>query len=162
MSEEVWNPVVGYEGFYEVSSFGRVRSLDRIVYDLDGRRTRIFKGKELSLLKGKYLTVCLFKPTNRRNGTKHKAETKSVHSLVAISFIGEPPIGSEVMHLDGNPYNNYVCNLRYGSRMCNNAFKKEHGTNNPGSKNPMSKLSVEDVGLIKEMINNKNMINVPI
>ena len=50
VTPEIWKPVVGYEGLYEVSNLGNVRSLDRIVDDvfLDRHRTRRFRGKMLS------------------------------------------------------------------------------------------------------------------
>ena len=47
MKAEEWRPIAGFEGLYEVSNAGRVRSLDRTVKDKNGKRTRKFKGREL-------------------------------------------------------------------------------------------------------------------
>lgn len=98
MEQETWKPVVGYEGLYEVSDMGRVKSLNY-------RRT----GKE-EILKLEpdtlgYLRVGLYK-----NG---KRERVKVHILVMRTFKGECPKGHEVDHYDWNPKNNRLENLRY-------------------------------------------------
>ena len=100
-NEEEWLPVTGYEGIYEVSSFGRVQSLDR--EDCKGRR---LKGRVLSPgTSGGYPFVQL-----SDNGEKWVVR---VHTLVADAFLGERPEGYEVNHIDGDFMNNAVSNLRY-------------------------------------------------
>ena len=92
---EIWKPVVGYEGLYEVSSFGRVRSLDRY----DGRaykRGCILKPK----IQSNYLRVSLC------NGGKCKQQ--SIHRLVAQAFIPNPNNLPMVNHKDENKANNMV------------------------------------------------------
>ena len=104
MEEEVWRPVLGYEGLYEVSSFGRVRSLDRYVRHNYGGKC--FK-------KGRLLK-------NHLNQTRH-CQVKIckeghiwfafVHRLVYESFVGPIPYGMQVNHIDENPENNVLWNL---------------------------------------------------
>jgi len=119
---ERWKPVNGYEGIYEVSSHGRVRSVDRTVTRSDGRVHR-HKGKVLSAglsKRGGYPLVSLY--------TQGKNQSHYVHSLVAETFIGPRPDGTEVCHNDGNPTNNHVDNLRYGTSSDNELDKVRHGT----------------------------------
>lgn len=100
---EEWRPVVGYEGMYEVSDQGRVRSLDRV--DSIGRLRR---GRVLSPSKGKYLRV--------RLGSGGQCADLSVHRLVLTAYIGVPPSADHVaMHLDDDPWNNNLSNLSWGT-----------------------------------------------
>jgi hypothetical protein len=107
-SSEIWAPVVGYEGLYEVSSFGRVRSVARIVEGRWGLVAR--KGVMLSLQKanGRYTKVTLSKDGVM---TQHQ-----VHRLVLLAFIGEPPEGFECDHVDFDINNNVLTNLRWISK----------------------------------------------
>ena len=119
---EQWKPVNGYEGIYEVSSHGRVRSLDRTVTYSDGR-VRRFKGKVLRATLNPdgypFVNLC----------TQGKKEKRYVHSLVTESFIGARPEGMEVCHNDGNPANNHLDNLRYDTHSDNMLDSVRHGTN---------------------------------
>ena len=122
-TDERWKPVTGYEGIYEVSSHGRVRSIDRTVTYSDGRVCRR-KGKVLSVRFDKYeyqiVGLC----------NQGKCQTRTVHSLVAEAFIGTRPEGMEVCHNDGRKTNNHVDNLRYGTSSDNALDKVRHGTHN--------------------------------
>ena len=104
---EVWNPVVGYEGLYEVSNLGRVRGLQR--------------GKILKQKKDRhgYVVVILSK--------KGKKKDKRVHRLVLEAFVGPLPDGMVTRHLDGDPLNNNISNLQYGSSSENNLDTVRHG-----------------------------------
>ena len=119
---EQWKPVYGYEGIYEVSSHGRVRSVDRTVTYSDGR-VRRYKGKNLSatLSPGGYPCVSLY--------SQGKEKKRYVHSLVAEAFIGTRPKGMEVCHNDGDPANNHLDNLRYDTHSDNMLDSVRHGTN---------------------------------
>lgn len=124
--EEIWRPIVGYEGLYEVSSYGRVRSLDRCLVNSLGKVVHI-KGK---ILKGGdnglgYKFVYLKKDGINNN--------RYVHRLVAETFIPRPEGLYEVNHKDEDKSNNSVENLEwcdhkynmnYGDRM-NKVYKKK-------------------------------------
>lgn len=98
---EQWLPIAGYEGIYEVSSFGRVRSLDR--KDAIGRPRH---GRFLSPgMSNGYLFVQLSKDKGH--------QVFRVHSLVAAAFLGERPKGYTVNHIDGAKTNNRFENLEY-------------------------------------------------
>ena len=104
---EIWKPVVGHEGAYEVSDLGRVRSLSRCI-----KRTRNGKCEEV-LRKGRVL-----RPDECHGGhlqvTLSGRKKRPVHQLVAEAFLGLKPEGCRVLHRDGNPANNCVYNLYWG------------------------------------------------
>jgi hypothetical protein len=142
MSHESWRDIKGWEGFYQVSSEGRVRSLDRTIAQRSrwGIQTRVFKSRILKpiLCTNGYLCVDLSRPGTGR-------ERLLIHRLVAFSFCGQPQEGHEVCHLNGTRADNRAVNLRWGSRASNHADKVLHGTDFRGVKNPQCKLSVQAV-----------------
>lgn len=103
---EVWKDVVGYEGLYQVSNYGNVRSIDRYVSGRWGKQLR--KGKMLSQRKrcktDHYLSVPLWK--------ENKLSQKMVHRLVADAFLGNQP-EKQINHKDENPENNRLDNLEW-------------------------------------------------
>ena len=108
---EEWRPIVGYEGLYEVSSYGRVRSLDMYVKARYGNY-RLHKGKVLSPgEKNGYLFVNL-----SCNG---KHNTITVHRLVAQVFLPNPDNLPEVNHKDEDKTNNNADNLEWCDRKYN-------------------------------------------
>jgi len=122
MIQEQWRPVVGYEGLYEVSNFGSVRSLDRTVTNRcmwGTLRTYVFKGKLLTCtpLSSGHRMVKLYK----LNGGKKKGGSKgyAVHRLVLEAFIGPCPDNMECCHYDDDPSNNHLSNLRWDTRRAN-------------------------------------------
>lgn len=121
--------VPGFEGIYEVSDGGRVWSLDRMQTMKNGHR-RTVKGRELkpALTGGGYPHVSLW-----RDG--RQAWFTAVHRIVALAFIGPRPEGMEVRHLDGNPENNALANLTYGTPSENQFDKVRHGTHQNARKN---------------------------
>lgn len=101
----------------------------------DGRIWSCLTGKFLrpyNVAKG-YAGVAL-----RNDGATIRA---TIHTLVAEAYIGARPVGFDVCHLDGNPANNDVRNLRYASRSDNIADKILHGTSQHGERNPSAKLT---------------------
>ena len=114
---EKWKNIKDYEGFYQISEFCNVRSLDRLIPNGKGRvGNRTFKGKILKpgCDSYGYLTVSLNK--------KGIATTKRIHRLIWENFIGEIPLNKVVDHIDGNPKNNLLSNLQLLSHR-NNIIK---------------------------------------
>ena len=111
-ANEVWHPVVGYEGLYEVSNKGVVRSLDRTI------NNHPYSGKVLAIkyLKG-YAAVHLC-------DHQHRVKHKTIHRLVAEAFIPNPDNLPEVNHKDENPKNNCVENLEW----CTTLYNIRYGT----------------------------------
>lgn len=115
---EIWKPVVGYEEYYEVSNFGRVRSLDRWVEH--GRH----KNGHKALKKGKILNE---KDNGHGYRTVHLTVNRItkdyyVHRLVAIAFLDNSDNLPEVNHIDDNPANNCLDNLEWCTAQYNDKY----------------------------------------
>ena len=111
--DEIWKDIPGYEGKYQASTLGRIRSLDRIVRSVchyTGESfNRTIKGRVLrpgKHCKSGHLSVVL----------GHGEHGSPVHQLVMQTFVGGPPEGMEVLHNNGDPTDNRLENLRYGTR----------------------------------------------
>lgn len=121
---ERWASVPGYEGAYQVSDLGRVRSIDRL--DARGRRVR---GRVLRPAprggRSPYLAVAL---------SDGAARSFAVHTLVALAFIGPRPSGQEVRHLNGDHADSRLRNLAYGTSAENKRDTLRHGTHANASK----------------------------
>ena len=124
---ERWLPIPGWEGTYEASDHGRVRSVEREVVCTLGRR-RTLRGKVLSpcINTNGYQQVSLV-----RNSRGH---SQRVHVLVMLAFAGHRPDGFDVCHNDGNQLNNHLSNLRWGTRSENRYDSVQHGTHVQASK----------------------------
>lgn len=127
MSEEEWRDIPGYEGCYQVSSAGRVRSLERVVQSRPGVFRKV-PGRVMHSQVGKdgYKRFAL-----ARNG---KYKYFSCHGIVALAFLGPRPPGMNVCHNDGDGSNNAVSNLRYDTQSSNILDSIKHGTHAEGSK----------------------------
>lgn len=127
--QEIWKPVRNYEGSYEVSSRGRVRSIDRILSNGQPHHGRILSP---SKNKNGYLIV--------GPSVNGKREPLHIHRLVAQAFLGDCPDGCEVNHLDGEKENNKYTNLEYttASKNIKHAYRlglrNEDGENHPSHK----------------------------
>lgn len=144
--KEEWRPVIGYEGLYEVSNLGNVRSVDRFV----PRRDRW--GNQSGLhLKGCQLYVFVTK--NRRCcvsvSKAGKLKTLQVHELVCDAFHPNPKCLPEVNHKDGNPLNNNESNLEHCTHQENHAHARLNGLLgfgiSCGEQNGYSKLTASKV-----------------
>lgn len=126
----LWRPVVGFEGYYEVSDYGQVRSVDRTVQYSDGR-VRRYPAQELSATPHGnhcgHLSVSL-----SRNG---RSRGYLVHQLVLRAFVGPPPAGMESLHDNDMPTDNRLLNLSYGTRSDNTRDQVRNGRHNQASKN---------------------------
>ena len=107
-ANEEWRDIPGYEGRYQASNLGRIRSVARRVNICHGA-TRLMRGRVLRPAGQK-------RDPHLRVTLKHGGYGVLVHRLVAETFLGPCPEGQEVRHLDGDPLNNRVENLAYGTR----------------------------------------------
>lgn len=139
-----WKDIPGYEGYYQASKNGSIRSIDRTILRA-GIRVRI-KGVVLKSSVGEndYPTVVLSK-----NG---QYKTWYVHDLVAITFIGPKPIGHVVRHITNVKTNCKLSNLEYGTIAENADDRNKSGTAPIGEKNGRAKLTVSEVATIRSMI----------
>lgn len=107
---EHWRAIPGWEGHYEVSDQGRVRSLDRLVRHGRGDAMRHRKGQ-------------LLQPGRKASGhlsvVLGSSGSHDVHVLVLLAFVGPRPTGQEARHADDDPGNNRLCNLSWGTRSQN-------------------------------------------
>jgi hypothetical protein len=135
---ERWLPIPGYQGFYEASDQGRIRSLNRKVKLRNGR-SRLVPSRVLRLTPDRlgYPRVGL-----SRDG---QPRLFLVHRLVLEAFVGPCPEGMEACHNDGDPANSRVDNLRWDTRAGNFADKRQHDTHNQGERHPMAKLAESQV-----------------
>lgn len=140
---EQWKAVVGYEGFYEVSDQGRVRSVDRFVKNNygDGSQHRVKRrGIVMKVRENRYGYLYLV------ISKQGKPKTISVHRLVAMAFIGEITDGLEVNHIDGCKTNNRVENLEIVTHAENIHHAMRTGLrNNKGERHNRAKLTETQV-----------------
>jgi hypothetical protein len=146
MTKEIWKNIPGYENLYQVSNLGLIRSLIR----WNGTNNRILQ--QTSIKDGRWKVILC---------KNNKKKTYKVHRLVLEAFIGKCPLGMECRHLDGDPGNNVLENLCWGSHSDNEKDKVRHGTktypawfDNIGSKHGMSILKEKDIPDIRNMFKN--------
>jgi NUMOD4 motif/HNH endonuclease len=141
---EEWLPITGWEGFYEVSNCGRVRSVARLIERKDGR-IRQLSGKLLrpGLAGGGYPFVHLYRP-----GKKKQAY---IHALVAAAFIGPCPPLAQVDHNDGNKLNNFFGNLEYVSGQENMRRAGVNGLMRRGERHHAAKLTDAQVTEVRRL-----------
>lgn len=137
-----WRAVKGYEGLYEVSSTGLVRSCDRVTYGRN-RSHRTVRGR---VLKPKINSASGYHQVSL--SFEGRVEYRYVHRLVCEAFHGAPPSEMyEVCHGDGNRSNNTALNLRWGTRTENHADKRKHGTS--GSPKKLTRKDAEEIRGLK-------------
>lgn len=158
MKQEVWKSIPEYEGLYEVSNYGRVRSLDRKILYHRGKGYRNYPGGIIAPGVDKrygHMSVRLCK-----NGTKF---ITYIHRLVLLAFVGPCPEGKEVRHYpDKTPSNNRLDNLCYGTHTENmkdmetqtpsSLRRKAHYAERRGSASSTALLSDREVVAIKRKL----------
>lgn len=137
---EIWKDIPGYEGKYQASSLGRIRSLDRQIGTPGTVGCKFMKGRVLrpGPTKDGHLYVVL----------GHGAPGTPVHQLIARTFIGPRPDRMDVCHNDGDPTNNRADNLRYDTRANNILDVFKNGKH-------WRKLSLKDV---REILNEPSTV----
>lgn len=124
---ETWLPIVGYEGLFEVSDAGQVRSMDRVITFSNGRVQR-YSGA---------LSTLVTRPTGHLQvmiGANSKWRTRLVHQLVLEAFVGPRPAGAGTRHLNGIPNDNRLENLTWGTPSENTRDMVTHGVHNNARK----------------------------
>lgn len=144
MSNEIWKPVVGYEGKYEVSNLGKIRSLYR-EQEFSARwgiAKMRFPAKDMILSNTKlgYMYVALSKDGS---SVKHL-----VHRIVMSAFVGNSEL--QVNHKDGNKGNNTLENLEYCTSSQNHRHSIDVLGNKRGENNYASLLKNEDIFVIRK------------
>jgi hypothetical protein len=143
---EKWLPIIGYEGYYEVSDLGRVKSIKRTVPNtrkgVDYIRERI-----LSQHFRRYSFVVLTK--------FNKTTNKTVHRLTAVSFIDNPENKAQINHKDGITYKNSIYNLEWNTSFENMQHSVRTGLKSIGENQSQAKLNNKQVYEIREL--NKSM-----
>ena len=147
-SGEVWRPVLGWEGYYDVSNTGRIRSHARNVlyHRADGKcrnrhvGARILNPTLTGCKKYRNLNLSVF-------GQRHRA---LVHVLVCEAFHGQRPPLHEACHIDGNSFNNSADNLRWGSKAMNERDKVIAG---------FARLTQSTVQEVEQLVASLNMKN---
>ena len=135
IANEEWRDVIGYDGHYQVSNLGRVKSFKHGVEKI----LKPHRGK------GGYCRVSLY-----QNG---KLKKILVHVLVARAFLPNPNNLPIVHHIDNNPSNNRVENLQWVTHKENQIFSYQTGTRKipHGAKHPLSKLTQEEADYIRKV-----------
>lgn len=141
---EIWKDIPNYEGYYQASTEGRIRSVDRIRIDNYHLKGRVLKNNKL---KDGYKQVLLM--------VDNKKDYEKVHRLVAQTFIPNPDNKPQVNHKNGNKGDNRVENLEWVTRSENmihayDVLGVPHNTPLKGKPSLMRKLTIEQINAIKK------------
>lgn len=136
--DEQWKDIVGYEGLYQISNLGRLKSLKRIYSH------RIYPSKILSIRKDThgYMQAFLYKNNQRK--------VYLVHRLVAKAFLDNPNNCKEVNHIDEDKTNNKISNLEW----CNRNYNVNYG-----NRTSKTSVKVEQYDLQNNLIKERNSIS---
>ena len=146
--QEIWKDIKDYEGLYQVSNLGRVKSLKKTIIR-NNNYQQTFKEKILKpgLAKNGYLTVMLFK--------NKKGKTHTIHSLVAKTFLNNGDGYRCINHIDGNKTNNKATNLRWVTNSEN--IRNENTYNN--FKEKVTQVRKSEIKPVYQLDNNYNVIH---
>lgn len=141
LSLEEWRPVVGYEGHYEVSSLGRVKSVSRVVMRKNGNPQTIRERVLTPYVNRRGYTWATL---SKGSGTTQRSI--KVHALVAAAFLGPRPEGNHVLHGPNGISDNSVSNLSYGTQSENlGRDRARDGTSSRGAASHFTKLNEASV-----------------
>jgi hypothetical protein len=141
--KEVWQPVRGYEGLYEVSDLGKVRSLPR------RKRNGVVWAKKPSYIRKTPIGAQGYPVVDLKHNGHRK--TFTVHTLVLTAFVAPRPPGQECRHLNGIRADSRLCNLAWGTPSENDQDRKRHGTFIQGKMHSNARLTEHDVQIIRSM-----------
>lgn len=142
MKSEIWKPVLGWEGRYEVSNRGNVRSL------MYAKGSKVLPREEPKLMTKHYQRGYPRVYLSKLNITM----AYFVHRLVLEAFVGPAPKGkTDGAHLDGDPSNCNLTNLIWATRSENCKHKELHGTAQKGEKNPLARFTDEDILTMRQL-----------
>ena len=138
--KEIWKEIKGFEGEYEVSNLGRIRSMDRMI------NGRFYKSKirSIKITPNVYPKICLCSINGDR--------TARIHRLVAENFIPNPDNKKEVNHIDGDKTNNRVDNLEWVTPTENKIHNHRLGITRRGERHQNSILTEEQAIQVKKLI----------
>jgi len=146
-SKEIWKDIKDYEGMYQVSNLGRIKTLERIVkYDTPPySHTVHMKIKKISKKNNGYMIVGLWKD--------NKGKNFHIHRLVANAFIDNPENKATVNHIDSDKTNNCVTNLEWNTQSENNKHAFKVGARKPlvGDKCTFTKTTEKEVLEMREL-----------
>lgn len=149
---EVWKDINGYEGLYQVSNFGRVKSLDRVVHCSKNKKCKPYNVS----VKEKIMRCCFdndgYIHTTLSNSGIHNRVL--IHRLVALSFLENPNEYPVVNHKDENPSNNHVDNLEWCTYTYNNQYSNIYEKAYRVTRKPVYQFSL-DGKFIREFASTK-------
>jgi hypothetical protein len=151
--EEIWKDIQGYEGLYQVSNLGRVKSMEMMLFRGKGYYKKPIKIRKLTHGKNGYYSVVLM--------TKKRFY---VHRLVAKAFLQNENNYPCINHIDGNKLNNVVTNLEWANYSQNSKHAIKNGLSKMpstvGEKNSQSKLTNGQVYEIKYVLKGLNHLEI--
>lgn len=122
--EEIWKDIAGYEGIYQVSNLGKIRSCERKIFYKKGSPRSSYK-TEASKIMSQHLSSSGYYVVTFGSGGKHR--TFSVHRIVAQAFILNQENKPQVNHIDGNRLNNCANNLKWATASENGLHAYKNG-----------------------------------
>lgn len=146
--EEIWKDITGYEGYYQISNFGRVKSLSRKI--ISEQYPKYYRNTEERILKQSIGKRGYFTVTLKKDGI---GSTKTVHRLIALEFIPNPNNFREINHINCDKLDNDIINLEWVSPKENTQRAWKNGRCSKSPKSGKDKYDVSFVLKIKEFIN---------